>query len=80
MSIIIFTFILIGPQIFDLTELRGLDENPNREFKHTVHYGMVSNTHNIAANVETNTVFLVGSTRTSNASQITCDGGKILLF
>ena len=60
-------------QVFDLTTLRGLDADSTRSFTTHAWYGGVSNTHNIAANPDSNTVFLVGCTRSPGNE---CRGGK----
>jgi choice-of-anchor B domain-containing protein len=63
-----------GMQIFDLTRLRGLSADSSRRFTRDAHYSGVGNSHNIASNPETNTVFIIGATRTGNGIT-TCSGG-----
>jgi choice-of-anchor B domain-containing protein len=51
-----------GMQIFDLHGLRGVDrQQAPVTFKATAHYGNVGQSHNVAANDETQTAFIVGS-------------------
>lgn len=63
-----------GMQVFDLTRLRGLSEDPSRRFTVDAHYGGFGNAHNIAANVETETLFVIGATRTGSG-WTPCRGG-----
>ena len=44
-------------------------------FDNTAFYDGVSNTHNIVSNPESNTVFLVGSTRAPASGGTICSGG-----
>ena len=60
-------------QVFDLTRLRGLDANPSRTFNVDKHYARFGNAHNIAANVETETLFVIGATR-SGSGYTPCSG------
>ena len=54
-----------GMQVFDLTQLRGLTEDDNREFFEDILYrgpgNAVGDAHNIAMNEESATAFIVGS-------------------
>lgn len=59
-------------QIFDLTQLRELSADSSNIFESTAHYAGVGNTHNIAANPESNTLFLIGST----VNPEDCPGGR----
>jgi len=59
-----------GMQVFDLTQLRG--KNDFTYLEETNFYGRVGNVHNIAANVETKTLFCVGATQ---AGYDSCRGG-----
>jgi choice-of-anchor B domain-containing protein len=63
-----------GLQVFDLTRLRGLSADPSRTFEVDLHYAGFGNAHNIAANVETETLFVIGATR-SGAGYTPCSGG-----
>jgi len=63
-----------GMQVFDLTRLRGLSADPSRRFNVDAHYPGVGNSHNIASNPETETVFIIGATR-SGSGITTCSGG-----
>ena len=46
-------------------------------FDNTAFYDGVSNTHNIVSNPESNTVFLVGSTRAPASGGTICSGGWV---
>jgi hypothetical protein len=59
-----------GMQIFDLTRLRSVGDEPV-EFTETAHYGEIYSAHNIVINEETGFAFAVGS----SAGGETCGGG-----
>jgi choice-of-anchor B domain-containing protein len=63
-----------GMQVFDLTRLRGLSADSTRRFSNDAFYPGVGNSHNIASNPATNTVFIIGATRTGSGIT-TCSGG-----
>jgi len=63
-----------GLQVFDLTRLRGLTADSSRTFTVDLHYAGFGNAHNIAANVDTETLFVIGATRTG-AGYSPCSGG-----
>ncbi|MBX3097279.1 MAG: choice-of-anchor B family protein [Fimbriimonadaceae bacterium] len=52
-----------GMQVFDLTQLRGLDRNLSRTFAETAHYGGVTRGHTISVNEQTGYAIISGSNR-----------------
>lgn len=66
-----------GLQIFDLTQLRDV-ENPPVTFTATNHYTGFGNAHNVAVNEETGFLYVVGST-IEDAGFTTCGGGLHML-
>lgn len=50
-----------GMQIFDLHELRGLNENQDRRFSNSAFYAEFGSSHNIVLNEETAVVYAVGT-------------------
>ena len=64
-----------GMQVFDLTQLRGLEADPTREFTNTAHLDNFGQAHNIASNPENNRVYVIGSRFESGDG--VCAGGKI---
>ncbi len=59
-----------GVQVFDLTQLRNV-ENPPVTFEETAHYDGIASAHNIVINEETGFAFTVGS----SSGGETCGGG-----
>ena len=59
-----------GMQVFDLRQLRDLDELP-REFVATAHYDQIQSAHNIVINEETGFAYIVGA----SGGGETCGGG-----
>jgi len=66
-----------GLQVFDLTQLRDV-ENPPVTFAATNHYTGFGNSHNVAVNEETGFLYAVGST-TDIPGFTPCDGGLHML-
>ncbi len=50
-----------GMQVFDLTQLRGLNGSPPQNFSETYHYGNFGSAHNIVINEDTGYAYVVGS-------------------
>ena len=63
-----------GVQVFDLTQLRDV-QNPPVEFSQTAHYDNIASAHNIVINQETGYAFVVGA----SAGGETCGGGLHML-
>lgn len=63
-----------GLQVFDLTRLRGLSADSTRKFEVDQHYPGFGNAHNIAANVESETLYVIGATR-AGSGYSPCSGG-----
>ena len=59
-----------GMQVFDLTQLRGLDGTNPVTFSETAHYNRVSSAHNIFINEDSGVAYIVGA-----AGRNGCDGG-----
>ncbi|MDZ4699401.1 MAG: choice-of-anchor B family protein [Rhodothermales bacterium] len=59
-----------GMQVFDLTQLRGLEGEP-KTFAQTAHYDGVASAHNVVINEDTGFAFIVGA----NGGGTTCGGG-----
>ena len=64
-----------GLQVFDLTQLRGLEADPTREFTNTAHLDNFGQAHNIASNPENNRVYVIGSRFESGDG--VCAGGTM---
>ncbi len=60
-----------GIQIFDLTQLRGLDGSNPVTFEETAHYSEINSAHNIVINEETGFAYVVGA----SGGGTTCGGG-----
>ncbi len=63
-----------GVQVFDLTQLRDV-QNPPVEFAQTAHYDNIASAHNIVINEDTGFGFVVGA----SAGGETCGGGLHML-
>ncbi len=66
-----------GLQIFDLTQLRDV-QNPPGTFVATNHYAGFGNSHNLVVNEETGFLYAVGATDAGDGFT-TCDGGLHML-
>lgn len=60
-----------GMQIFDLTQLRGLDGSNPVTFEATAHYDRVNSAHNVVINEESGYAYIVGASGGGD----TCGGG-----
>ena len=65
---------MIRLQVFDMTRLRGLSADSSRQFTEDLHYSGFGNAHNIAVNVETQTLYVIGATSASNPDWSPCAG------
>ena len=59
-----------------MRQLRGLSADTLRTFTETTHYGQFGNAHNIAANVGTETLYVIGAT-SAGPGWTPCSGEKI---